>query len=283
LSGNVDSLIAEDSAAYYMNYGYGITGAWLVEKMLYEGLYSDTSVLNNDSLMAAFYARVDSSDKGAILQSEFENMFLTDSNTLSDGKVFSAELSLAQYLNSIVPDSNSEAYNYQTVNNIYLQMLSEGVDTFTAAQIEVLDSIALLCPYVGGDAVYTARALYAMYDNTVFFDDDSLCQPIDSPELRSLQVANNLPDTNKVAPVEFVKLYPNPTKETLNLIYQAQTQGQVEFVLTDQLGQTVFMKPLGSGQTFAQFSVENLSSGIYYWKLKDSERTIKTGKVAIIQ
>jgi hypothetical protein len=124
--------------------------------------------------------------------------------------------------------------------------------------------------------------LYAEYDNNAVFDDDSLCLPIDSPELRSLSVTNPTSITPNV-PTEFVKLYPNPTKQLINLVYYAQTQGQVAFDLTDALGQTVLHQELGSNQTFAQFNVDYLSSGIYYWRLKDSQRTIKADKVAIIR
>jgi len=57
----------------------------------------------------------------------------------------------------------------------------------------------------------------------------------------------------------------------------------VQFELISQLGQAVITEQSGYGQTFAQFSTGGLSSGLYYWQLKDSERVIKTGKVVIIQ
>jgi hypothetical protein len=127
-----------------------------------------------------------------------------------------------------------------------------------------------------------ARALYAEYDNNAVFDDDSLCLPIDSLGLRSLQVTND--PANVVSPTsEYVKLYPNPAHQAINLVYFVQTTGQVEFDLIDQLGQTVLHQPLSNGQTFAQFNVDYLSSGIYYWRLKDGQRTIKADKVAIIR
>jgi hypothetical protein len=110
-----DSLIAEDDAVYQMSYGYGITGSWLVEKRLYEALYGDTAVLNNNNLMADFYARIDSGERGIILQSEIQNRLLMDSATvLSTTKLgFGGVLSQAQYLNSILPDSIPGAYNYE--------------------------------------------------------------------------------------------------------------------------------------------------------------------------
>ncbi len=95
-------------------------------------------------------------------------------------------------------------------------------------------------------------------------------------------------DTTQAATVapeklEFAKIYPNPAKQLLNLAYYANTTGTVEFDLIDQLGETVLKDQLGSAQNYAQFSTSNLSNGLYYWVLKDSARTIDTGKVAVIK
>jgi K+-transporting ATPase c subunit len=92
-------------------------------------------------------------------------------------------------------------------------------------------------------------------------------------------------DTTKtmLTPVEFVNLYPNPAKQIVNLAFYAQTEGQVIFEILDQLGEPVMSANLGQGQTSAQYSVTNLSNAIYYWRLKDAQRTIKVGKIAIMK
>ena len=51
----------------------------------------------------------------------------------------------------------------------------------------------------------------------------------------------------------------------------------------DALGETVMQAQLGGAQNFAQFGTGSLSNGLYYWVLRNSERTIKTGKVAIMK
>jgi len=167
-------------------------------------------------------------------------------------------------------------------------------DTLDIASINTLDSIAILCPYMGGDAVYYARALLAQYADTLFFDDVQLC-PIDSSDTTShdeerAKRANNgtqtdttsRPITSTNLGIEFAKVYPNPAKQIINLVFSSNTTGSVEFDLIDQLGETVMRELLGS-QTFTQFSTGSLSNGLYYWVLKDGGRIIKTGKVAIIK
>ena len=82
---------------------------------------------------------------------------------------------------------------------------------------------------------------------------------------------------------EFVKLYPNPAKQLVNLAYYIKTTGAVNFEVFDQLGEPVIQAKLSGGGNFAQYSTLNLSNGIYYWRLTDTERTIKTGKLAIMK
>jgi hypothetical protein len=152
----------------------------------------------------------------------------------------------------------------------------------------------MLCPYAAGDAVYYARTLYAQYVDTIFFDNLQLC-PIDSADTtsggsyRSLTVSvppatdtSQLPSIKQLG-FEFAKVYPNPAQQLLNLAFYANTIGMVEFELLDQLGEPVMQQFLGNDETFAQFSTEGISNGLYYWVLSNSERIIKTGKVAIMK
>ncbi len=78
-------------------------------------------------------------------------------------------------------------------------------------------------------------------------------------------------------------MYPNPAKQLINLAFNAQTNGPVYFEIMDQLGEIVMQRKLGNGQNFAQFSTGNLSSALYYWRLRDSERVVQTGKVVIME
>ena len=80
-----------------------------------------------------------------------------------------------------------------------------------------------------------------------------------------------------------VRVYPNPAKNIISLVYNPPATGTVEFDLIDELGNKVIQQSLSNGQNFAQFNTGMLSNGLYYWVLKDSNRIIKTGKVAIIK
>ena len=215
------------------------------------------------------------------MQSEIENQYITDSAALSDSKWSSDDLSEAQYLTGLIPDSIVQAANYKAMNNIYLNTTIAGIDSFTSGQWDTIKCLAKKCPYVAGDAVYIARALYAQIDNTIFFNDLAICQPSGSERMLMLPPPAISDTVNK--PTEFVHLYPNPTNQLINLSFYAQTNGQVIFEMMDQLGEVVMSEQLNSGQTFAQYSVGNLGNAIYYWRLKDRSRTIKVGKIAVMK
>jgi hypothetical protein len=59
--------------------------------------------------------------------------------------------------------------------------------------------------------------------------------------------------------------------------------GLVYFQLVDELGQTQMTQQLVEGQNFSRYGTEGLISGLYYWRLKDSARTIKAGKIIIMK
>jgi len=244
----------------------------------------DDSSAMLDTAFANFYAAKENSDYNAIQAYSDQLNILSNDAKASDTVSFDNDWLSAVGLNASIPETNTQAVNFKTIQAIYLKTIARS-DTFVmdTPTLAVVFGIADQCPYVAGDAVYYARALYAQYVDTLFFDDLILCTA-DSMSDRMLEINNHTDTANTQKPVnEFVKVFPNPARELINLAFGAQTAGTVQFELISQLGQAVITEQLGYGQTFAQFSTGGLSSGLYYWQLKDSERVIKTGKVVIIQ
>ena len=258
---------------------------------------NSTDSLVVDTLITNFFAANQNSDFNAIQASLNQVRKLRDTSIVKDSKVYTGTLAGAYTLLANVPDTNAQTANFVAVMSIYLNYMAPGdtipIDT---ASLNTLDSIAFLCPYAAGDAVYYARAMLAQNGDTIFYDDLQLC-PIDSTDSTGhggerLHRVNNSAsnDTTTTAlsansgfGLEFAKVYPNPAKQIINLAYYVNTAAGIEFDLIDQLGVPVLQQTLGNTQNSAQFNTGNLSNGLYYWVLKDPERTIKTGKVAIIK
>ena len=170
--------------------------------------------------------------------------------------------------------------NFKTVNDIYLNMLKDPQDTFTTAQIETLQNIAKECPYCAGDAVYVARTLLAQTDNRWFYDDVELCDNTVSNKKENEPIESEQKG-NKETAAEFVMVYPNPAHPRLPLMFNAEISGDAKFEMISSLGALVKDEVLPQQVNTTIFDVSNLSTGIYYWRLRDNERVISTGKVSI--
>jgi hypothetical protein len=64
------------------------------------------------------------------------------------------------------------------INAIYLKYATLRA-RFTQYEDSIrIDNLANHCPYIGGTAVYKARALYAMYAPAGIFDDMKICNAV---------------------------------------------------------------------------------------------------------
>jgi hypothetical protein len=267
-----------------MEPGYENTGTWMAERMLYQELKEDTALLNSNDTLQAFYTDKSGGVLGAISQYEDTLTALADSAIISDSVLYRHIHQVADVLVKSIPSANAQSTNFINLNTIYLGLLTSNADTFTNAQLHLLDSIAGLCPYTAGDAVYIARSLYAMANDSIYYDDIDVC-----PERGGDRMTHwNSPaqDTTvslTASLVEFVKVFPNPAKDEISLVYYAHTEGQVQFEITDQLGEIVKEEKIAEGINFEKYPTGNISNGVYYWKLKDSNRLIKAGKIVIIK
>jgi hypothetical protein len=288
--GLMDSVIAQNNTKNYMEPGFDSTDTWLPSKILYESLYSADSTILANSLMSAFYANENDSDVSVILQSEIQNQQLTDSTTLADtvsydGKAsgYADALSNANTYNSNIPTTNIQAVNYVTMSSIYLETAIAGIDTFTTGQLDTIMSLAVQCPYLAGDAVYMARALYAQYDNTIYFDDLAICTPPSGRFERALRAPNNTSsDTSAkaVTSTDYIIVYPNPAKNTLKIFYSSETNSTIMIELTDLMGQPIISRPVASMSTI-ELDISNIASGLYLWRGRNGSLIVQTGKVSV--
>jgi Secretion system C-terminal sorting domain len=156
-------------------------------------------------------------------------------------------------------------------NKLYTSCFNGGYYLLHA--VNYPDSLGTSCDYVDTDFI-TLTVNTIQLPNMVNYQLAALPGPCDTITGISAPSSSSTVQVN---------LYPNPAKQLVNLSFFAQTKGQVIFEIFDELGETVISSKLADGQTFAQYSVSSLSEAIYYWRLKDGERIIKTGKVAIMK
>ena len=80
--------------------------------------------------------------------------------------------------NSLIQPSLDIDSQYKQINNVYLNSLQIDSVSFNSSQLAILTALAYECPLIGGDAVFKARAMLALVENNVYFDD-VLCSGIE--------------------------------------------------------------------------------------------------------
>jgi len=182
-------------------------------------------------------------------------------------------------------DSNEKA-----VANIFLSSIMKETGIFSSTQEKTLQAIASQCPWVGGDAVYTARSLYRLIKPKSVFDDDVLCGRDIIPE--ALQQEESLPQALaefKQQPEQSssenleVSVYPNPAQDVIHIAFSGQPEGVVETRLFTLQGRPVDHRTFGMTNSNFSLSMEHLPSGMYFLQIHIGRQLITTTRIAIIR
>lgn len=162
--------------------------------------------------------------------------------------------------------------NRKMVDEIYLTTIAKDVDTFTVVQASELFTIANQCPMLGGNAVYTARALYRLIDEMVEYDDQLLCLPhgIIVKSIRQQQ------------PTAMI-LLPNPAKDEVTLWLEQGLDGPGEFVVYNTLGAEVLRLLLEAHAEQHTLGTTSLAPALYHYQVRSPAGVMGTGKLIIVR
>jgi hypothetical protein len=185
-------------------------------------------------------------------------------------RVLAAQLVIVQ--NDSITVSEIFEENEKIANDIYLRTIVQGIDTFTQTQFELLDAIVWQCPLRGGNAVYKARGMYLMEVDTVFEDDESVCDLIEERGV------------NKKAAVyqPAFRLHPNPANRMATLLLEKSGNVPLQVVLTNLYGKPVLRSSIPEGQRQFVLEVQDIPSGFYMCRVYRGEEDSFTQKLLVI-
>jgi hypothetical protein len=163
---------------------------------------------------------------------------------------------------SIQPANNNEVLE-KTVNDIYFRTAAYGIDTLTASDLRVLQTIIHLCPQAGGNAVYRARAIYEMINDSVEYDDSTICRVAGYYRTAMQEITEQINYVPKVVAAEKFEftVFPNPIKSELNLLFNKNTSGTIK--INDALGKLVYSGTMNNEVSKYLIDLKHLSTGIY--------------------
>ncbi len=176
----------------------------------------------------------------------------------------------AKSKNSSAGTTNAIEQNHKDFNNLYLNGVASASDYAT------LQTLANLCAYNNGNAVYQARALLDMmnYSHTDYNDS---C----GAEKVSARLAN--PSETKGVSIENItaKLYPNPNNGNFTLVYDLKEIPTASIIITDISGQVVYENTVDNMSSILSINTSDLKSGLYFIKLSNKGMLLWTDKVMI--
>ncbi|MBL7962776.1 MAG: right-handed parallel beta-helix repeat-containing protein [Flavobacteriales bacterium] len=162
--------------------------------------------------------------------------------------------------------------NEKTVNEIYLATIGKDVDDFTSTQADDLFTIANQCPMLGGNAVFKARSLYWLIDDTQDFDDALLCLPHGI-------VVKSLVEQQTNA----VRVVPNPVSDEANLLLAQESVRPAYLTMYNTVGSEVLRVLVPKGVVRHAFSTASIASGLYHFKVLSGDGLLGDGKLTIVR
>jgi len=224
------------------------------KELFYESFKDDTTLLYlggaDDADYQSFYNQLKNSNFG-----EF-----ADVRKLLD----TADFDGAKNKNDNINPHRLIELNRKTVMAIYLSSLAQDIKLDSVQTAELMN-IALMTPYIGGDAVYSARVMLGI-------DPDEYGTTYRVNPYEISQTSNN----------NSVLVYPNPTKDeiTIDLGYDFLL-GNAEINIYGLLGNRLITSKIN--EPISKISVQDLSQGVYTYNIIVNNNCIAKDKLVIIK
>ena len=165
-------------------------------------------------------------------------------------------------------------------NALYIYYLQKG-DTLDSNSVVKLRTLAQLCPYKDGTAVWQARSLLKVFDKTEYvntcelfaapvFNTSSGAKEAHSPEIVQAESGNQ------------IKLYPNPNNGNF-IVEIANVKGNAEVEVLNTLGSVigVYNAILNESNHSIGINTIGLRGGMYFVKIKVNNTLLETKRVVI--
>ena len=122
----------------------------------------------------------------------------------------------------------------------------------------------MLTPYIGGDAVYSARVMLGINPNTYNL---------------AYRIGNFKDSSSVVIGDNILKTYPNPVTDKLTLEFVYPLELSSVFTLFDVMGRKVMKIQLQQGNNKLDINTSALQNGIYFYSLSTDDKA--KGKIII--
>jgi hypothetical protein len=168
---------------------------------------------------------------------------------------------LAPENNSIEP-ANFNEFLERKINDIYLRTLGQGIDSLGTDDSLALESMIHICPMAGGKAIFRARALYNLLNDTIVYNDSLVCRQAGYFRQSQEELMPQLPPKETINEVSF-NLYPNPGKDKLFINFEGDNIQDGVIAFYNALGDRVAVHNIKKENKLTELDITNLAQGYY--------------------
>ena len=128
---------------------------------------------------------------------------------------------------------------------------------------------------IGGKAVFRARNLIWMLDETLTFNDEAACQAVGI--YKESQSQSNLIKNPSFS------LQPNPANETVNIVFSEMELGSSQITIKDITGRIIFDQVITNSSLALEINTSHFDQGIYLVEWNYLGQKPQTKKLTIIR
>ncbi|MCP5353441.1 MAG: T9SS type A sorting domain-containing protein, partial [Chromatiales bacterium] len=184
------------------------------------------------------------------------------------------KLNEAKTWNDAVQPNELPEYNLKQVNDINIIYEKNNKDSITQYYSTLL-SIAEQCPYSGGVAVYIARSLIALFNDSIVYDDENNCL-----QQGYYRLQNELKN-NKV--LNDIDLIPNPASNYADIILNKNYEGICRVKITDIYSKVVFEQSFDCNKKQFRINTIGFLNGMYNVQISVNDNTFNVSKLIIVK
>ncbi|HFA51376.1 MAG TPA: T9SS type A sorting domain-containing protein [Bacteroidetes bacterium] len=178
--------------------------------------------------------------------------------------------------NETIVTANTLEENRKTVNRLFLETLFLGNTEFTKPQKLALEAVADQCPLEGGDAVYEARALYAMLIGDKVYIDKECGNTLKGKSMPNVGI-NSFNENG-------LGMFPNPAKDVVTLGKSLEKDwADLSVRVISVSGKTILKRDWAKGSDRLDISLTGIPGGVYYCTVFEGKNRIATEKLVVIR
>jgi len=200
-----------------------------------------------------------------LLEQTISNLYL-QRKAVVEGEVDAAEAINSGIVPAEVPETNDKV-----INQYYITFEKTGKYNLYQFYNDIL-AVATQCPFGGGKAVFRARNLISLYNDSIVYDDDMVC----------LQ-QGIYKETGMVQQSIKFKLIPNPADDFVKLELSGEVEGICKIYITNVFGAKIMSDEFNCNQRSYNISTASFTPGIYFVGVSFNGEKPEFNKLVIVR